>query len=88
MQIEERIRKLFGATPEQLAGVDAALDGAAAPRPSFKLYRISDAARMTGLSRVTVWRAIQEGRLNAVEIREGSRRIPEAELARFCEGRK
>ncbi len=56
-------------------------------RPSLRLMRMGDAARETGLSRCTLWRAIQDGRLRAVEVRKGSRRVPEAELRRFVEGR-
>ena len=87
MSNEERIKKLFTATPAQLAGVDAALAGKPEPeRPSLRLYRMGEAATATGLSRTTLWRAIREGRLRAVEIREGSQRIPEVELRRFVEG--
>lgn len=56
-------------------------------RPSFRLFRVSEAARETGLSRCTIWRAIRDQRLKAVEIREGSHRIPEAELRRFVGGK-
>jgi len=49
----------------------------------LKLFRMGDAARETGLSRQTLWRAIREGRLAAVEIRKGHRRIPEHALRAF-----
>ena len=88
MDTNDRFKKLLEANPEQLAAVDAALTGSATPRPSFRLYRIADAARLTGISRVTIWRSLREGRLKAVTIREGSRRIPETELLRFVEGRQ
>ena len=84
MSNEERIKQLFNATPEQLAAVDAALAGQPEPpRVSFRLYRMGKAAQKTGLSRTTLWRAIRDGRLKAVEIRKGSFRIPENELRRF-----
>jgi excisionase family DNA binding protein len=54
---------------------------------SLLLLRMGDAARETGLSRCTLWRAIRDGRLRAVAIRRGSHRIHEAELRRFVEGR-
>jgi excisionase family DNA binding protein len=65
--------------------VAATLAGYPQPeRPtSLKLWRMGDAARETGISRCTLWRAIREGRLRAVEVRRGSHRIPEAELRRF-----
>jgi excisionase family DNA binding protein len=87
MSNEERIRALLDATPQQLAAVDAALSGQTEPeRPSLRLLRMSEAARQTGLSRTTLWRAISEGRLPSVEIRKGSRRIPEAALRRWIGG--
>ena len=88
MSNEDRIKALFNATPEQLAAFDAALAGKEpeTERPSLRLLRMGEAARETGLSRCTLWRAIKDGRLRAVEVRKGSHRIPEAELRRFVEG--
>ena len=84
MQTEERFKLLFNATDAQLAAVDALLAGKPKPeRPSLRLYRMGQAAKDTGLSRTTLWRAIRDGRLRAVEIRKGSHRIPENELRRF-----
>ena len=85
MQTEERFKLLLTATPDQLAAVDAALAGKKEPeRPaSLRLYRMGDAATATKLSRCTLWRAIRDGRLKAVEIRKGSFRIPECELRKF-----
>jgi excisionase family DNA binding protein len=84
MQTNERLRKLLEATPEQLRAIDAALSGQPKlERPSMRLLRMVDAANETGLSRTTLWRAINEGRLDVVEVRKGSRRIPEASLRKF-----
>jgi excisionase family DNA binding protein len=89
MQTEERFKALFNATPAQLAAVDAALAGRQeSERPSsLRLFRMGQAAKETTLSRCTIWRAIREGRLKAIEVRKGSLRIPEDELRRFVEGR-
>jgi excisionase family DNA binding protein len=91
MSNEDRIKAMFNATPEQLAAVDAALAGKQVQeqaRPaSLRLYRMGEAAAETTLSRCTIWRAIKDGSLRAVEIRRGSFRIPEVELRRFVEGR-
>jgi excisionase family DNA binding protein len=88
MSNEDRIKAIFNATPEKLAAVDAALAGVAKPEPlSLKLWPMGEAAKETTLSRVTLWRAIKEGRLHAVEIRKGSMRIPDAELRRFVGGK-
>ncbi len=85
MQVEDRIKALFSATPEQLAAVDAALAGKQpdSERPSLRLPRMGEAASETGLSRCTLWRAIRDGRLRSVEVRRGSHRISENELRRF-----
>jgi len=87
MTIEARLQAILSATPEQLAAIDAALVGKPErDRPSLRLYRMGEAAELTGLSRCTLWRAVKDGRLRAVEIRKGSRRIPEVELCRFARG--
>ncbi len=53
---------------------------------STKLLRISDAVTVSGLSRSTIYRLIGDGALHPVEVRRGSRRIPESELQRLAEG--
>ena len=70
----------------RLEAVSAALTGKPEPkRPvSMRLLRMGQAASETGLSRCTIWRAITEGRIAAVEIRKGRHRIPQGELERFC----
>ena len=87
MNTEERFAALLNATPDQLAAVDAALAGKPEPeRPPFRLWRMGEAAEETKCSRQTLWRAIREGRLRAVEIRKGSFRIPEQSLRAFVGG--
>ncbi len=87
MDAETRIRTLLSATPDQLAAVDAALAGRhAAPPPCLRLLKMGEAAEQTGLSRVTLWRAIRDGRLQAIEVRDNSRRVSLAELQRFVAG--
>ena len=89
MQTEERFKLLLTATPDTLNAVDRALAGKQPEpaRPSLRMYRMGESAKETGVSRTTLWRAIREGRLKAVEVRKGSFRIPETELRRFVEGR-
>ena len=72
----------------RLDRVAAALAGNTDPeRPeSFRLLKMGEASALTGLSRCTIWRAIRDGQLNAVEIRKGSKRIAENELRRFVAG--
>jgi excisionase family DNA binding protein len=73
----------------RLAAVASALAGQTAPeRPaSLRLYRMGEAANESGIGRCTLWRMIRDGRLRSVEVRKGSRRIPESELRRLVEGR-
>ncbi len=84
MHTDERFRLLLTATPETLATVDAALKGRVeTSQPSLRLYTQTQAAAAIGCSRQTIWRAIRDGHLRTVTVREGSRRIPETELLRF-----
>jgi excisionase family DNA binding protein len=70
----------------RLDAISAVLAGKPEPEPpiSVRLLRMGEAAAETGLSRCTLWRAIKEGRIKAIEIRRGSHRIPLSELQRFC----
>jgi len=87
-QVELARLALKALPPEALARVIREHSPHEPERPaSLRLYRMGEAARETSISRATLWRAISEGRLRAVEVRKGSRRIPEAELRRFVEGR-
>ena len=72
----------------RLDAVSAVLADKPKPEPptSIRLLRMGQAAAETGLSRCTIWRAIREGRIKAVEVRRGSHRIPMSELQRFCRG--
>lgn len=85
MKTEQRFTMLLSASTDQLTAIDQVLAGEQEEqRPNLRLYRIADAARETGCSRSTIQRAIADGRLEAVEIRQGSRRIPEDALLRFA----
>ena len=70
----------------RLDAVSAVLAGKPEPEPpaSIRLMRMGEVAVETGLSRCTIWRAIKEGRIKAVEIRKGSLRVPLSEMQRFC----
>lgn len=74
----------------ELARVDAIRKGEAAPGApapvSTRLLSMGAAAAALGVSRQTIWRLLNEGRLSAIEIRKGQRRIAEAELQRFVRG--
>lgn len=82
MTIEVRLTKILTATPSQLAKIDDVLENktASAESVNTKLLTFSNAAKLLGVSRQTVWRMITEGRLPTIEIRTGSRRVPSAAL--------
>jgi len=85
---DERLIRFLQATPEQVDAIDAVLMGKPiSEERSLRLFRTGEAAEKTGLSRTTLWRAIRDGNLKAVEVRKGSLRIAESELRRFVEGR-
>ena len=86
MDTNERIKWLLEATPEQLADYDALRAGQKkADPPSLKLYRMGEAARVTGRSRCSLWRAAVAGTIKTVQLREGGvRLIPEAELRKLA----
>jgi excisionase family DNA binding protein len=85
MTTDQRIKALLDATPEKIDALDSILLGSAQSKePALRLYRMGEACAVLGISRTTLWRAIQENRIEVVEIRKGSHRIPEAELRRFA----
>ena len=87
MNTEARFTALLTASPAVLARVDAALSGQPdTPLPCLRLLKMGEAAEMTGLSRVTLWRAVRDGRLQTVEIRDNSHRISLEELRKFVAG--
>lgn len=71
-----------------LAAVDAALHGRPLPeRPAtLRLFLLGDAARALQVSRPTLNRMIDEGRVKTVEIRTGVKRVAESELLRLVGG--
>ena len=86
MQTDERLRALLSAPPETLARIDEELTGKREHSQTLRLLRPGEFSKRSGLARCTVWRMCKEGRLRTVEIRKGSRRIPEVELLRLVEG--
>ena len=84
MSKEEIIGKILSATPDELARLAGALAGQSNEAPSLRLLTMTRAAEALDVSRVTIWRLVRDGRLRAVEVRNGSHRIPEVELRRFA----
>ena len=53
----------------------------------MKLYTLKQAAEMLGVSRWTIYKAIEKGQIKAVTISD-RRRIPQTELERLTEAKK
>ena len=91
MNQNERLLKFLQATPEQQAAIDRILEGKveapAAPANGPLLMGMGAGAHFLGVSRATVWRMIQAGRLEKVEVLPGSFRLRRADLEAIGTGR-
>ncbi len=86
MPHSNQLKNLLNATLAQIEADATTASQPKTPPPSFRLFKISEAAAALHCSRCTVWRMIKEGRLRTVELRQGSSRIPEQELIRLVGG--
>jgi excisionase family DNA binding protein len=84
MSTEERLKRIFTATPEQLGTIDSILDGKFQMRATETvgplLMGMMAAAKFLGVSRTTLWRMVNDGRLKKVEVLPGSFRLRRADL--------
>ena len=84
MSTEERLKRLFNASPEQLAVVDKILEGkfqtTTVETVGPLLMGMKAAAKFLGVSRTTLWRMVIDGRLKRVEVLPGSFRLRRADL--------
>lgn len=93
MSKEEVIGKVLQATPEELQKIVDVINGKTikalpATPTDRRLLTFTDAAQTLGLSRMTIQRMVEDGRLQAIETRSGRQRIASAEITRFLEGSK
>ena len=85
MSSDQRMLKILQAPPDLLERVDAVLAGRVEQTiDDVRLHQMGKAADRLGISKTTLWRAIKDNRIRTVEVRRGSRRIPESELRRFA----
>ncbi len=84
----EAVKALMDTLPvDERAALLANYATAPAEKPrSLRLLRPVEAARLMGISTTTLWRLRKEGRIQGVEIRKGSERIPEAAIQDFIRG--
>jgi len=87
----ERLMKILQASPAQLAVIDRVLDGITEPpRPERKgpfLLKMGDAAALLGVSRPTLWRMLNAGRLARVEILPSTYRVRREEIEEIVFGK-
>jgi len=92
MSLEERLKKLLEASPEQLQAIDDILafgvHQKAADIASPLLLEMKSAAKYMGVSRTTLWRMIKIGFLQRIKILPGSFRLRRADLHEIASGRR
>jgi len=92
MNTEERLKRLFTVSPEQLQAIDGILESRIQEKPMAAsgplLMGMSASAKLLGVSRVTLWRMIKGGLLQKIEILPGTFRIRRADLEALAAGQK
>ena len=86
----ERLMRFLQATPEQQAAIDHILEGKIEPEPKPRtgplLLGMGPAAKFLGVSRGTLYRMLQAGRLSRVEILPGSFRVRREDVEAIAGG--
>jgi predicted DNA-binding transcriptional regulator AlpA len=84
MNTEERLKRLLSASPGQLEFIDRILESVifdnTATMTGPLLMGMSASAKLLGVSRATLWRMINAGILQKVEVLPGSFRLRRADL--------
>ena len=92
MNTEERLKRLFEASPEQIGAIDVVLEGKIQKRPMATpgplLMGMSASAKLLGVSRATLWRMTKAGLIQKIEVLPGSFRLRRADLEAIAAGQK
>ena len=92
MNSENRLKRLFAASPEQMEAIDGILESRIHEKPATTsgplLLGMSAAAKFLGVSRVSLWRMIKGGMLPKIEILPGTFRIRRADLEAIAAGQR
>lgn len=87
----DRLLRFLQANPKQQAAIDKILNGDVLEPPDIArgplLLGMSAAAKYLGVGRSTLWRMIQAGVLQKVEVLPGSYRVRRADLQAIADGR-
>lgn len=91
MTVNERLLKIATASPAMLARIDAVLSGTDVggkkPEEDTRLVTYTEAARRLCLSRPTIYRLVQMGRLDIVPL-DGVNRIRWQSILDYANGRR
>ncbi len=86
----ERLMRILQASPDQLTAIDRVLDGTTEPaQPERRgpfLLKMGVAASLLGVSRPTLWRMLQAGRLARVEVLPATFRVRREEVEQIAFG--
>ena len=92
MNTEERLKRLFAASPEQMQAIDGILESSVQQKPAVMsgplLMGMTASAKLLGISRATLWRMIKAGVLQKIEVLPGSFRLRRADLEAIVGGQK
>ena len=92
MNTEERLKRLFEASPEQIGAIDVILEGKIQQRPMATLgpllMGMSASAKLLGVSRATLWRMTKAGLLQKIEVLPGSFRLRRSDLEDIAAGQR
>ena len=92
MNSEDRLKRLFAASPEQMEAIDGILEFGVQKRPMATpgplLMGMSASAKLLGVSRATLWRMTKAGLLQKIEVLPGSFRLRRSDLETIAAGQR
>jgi predicted DNA-binding transcriptional regulator AlpA len=92
MTTEDRLKRLFAASSEQMQAIDGILESRIQEKPATMsgplLMGMSASAKLLGVSRATLWRMTKAGMLQKIEVLPGSFRLRRADLEAIAAGQK
>jgi predicted DNA-binding transcriptional regulator AlpA len=92
MNTEERLKRLFAASPEQMQAIDGILESGIQEKQMTTsgplLMGMTASAKLLGVSRATLWRMIKGKSLQKIEVLPGSFRLRRSDLEAVAAGQK
>ena len=92
MNTEERLKRLFAASSEQMQAIDDILESRNQEKSKAisgpLLMGMTASAKLLGVSRATLWRMIKGGLLQKIEVLPGSFRLRRADLESIAAGQR